>query len=132
MDQEQIKQVILEMFDASGKRGRKWFFPKNVDNHYKILANMTLKELLIYVFPALLISAGIGFIPPYHSIVFWLIKAFFIVFIIVIPVVYVNYRPVKFRENIRARDYIREMIEYRKKKKIYFVKPKNRFLDVDN
>ncbi|MCM3603123.1 hypothetical protein M3175_20500 [Robertmurraya korlensis] len=129
MDQEQVKQALLEMIDSNGKRGRKWFFPKNVDNQYKILANMTLKELLLYVFPALLISAGIGFIPPYNSIVFWLIKAFFIVFIIVIPVIYVNYRPVKYRENIRSKDFIKEILDYQKKKKIYFVKPKSRFLD---
>lgn len=129
MDQEQVKQALLDMLDSNGKRGRKWFFPKNVDNQYKILANMTLKELLTYILPALLISTGIGFIPPYNSVVFWLVKAFFIVFIIVIPVVYVNFRPVKFRENIRSKDYIKEFIDYRKKKKIYFVKPKNTFLD---
>ena len=129
MDQDQVKQALLEMLDSNGKRGRKWFFPKNVDNQYKILANMTLKEILTYIFPALLISTGIEFIPPYNSIVFWLIKGFFIVFIIVIPVVYVNYRPVKFRDNIRSKNYIKEFLDYRKKKKIYFVKPKNTFLD---
>ena len=107
MDQDQVKQALLEMLDSNGKRGRKWFFPKNVDNQYKILANMTLKEILTYIFPALLISTGIGFIPPYNSIVFWLIKGFFIVFIIVIPVVYVNYIPVKFRDNNRSKNYIK-------------------------
>lgn len=129
MDQDQVKQALLEMIDSNGKRGRKWFFPKNVDNQYKILANMTLKEILIYIFPAILISIGIGFIPPYNSWVFWFIKAIFIVFIIVIPVVYVNYRPVKFRDNIRSRDFFKEFLDYRKKKKMYFVKPKNTFLD---
>lgn len=129
MDQDQVKQALLEMLDSNGKRGRKWFFPKNVDNQYKILANMTLKEILTYIFPASLISIGIGFIPPYNSVIFWLIKAIFIVFIIVIPVVYVNYRPVKFRDNIRSKDFIKEFLDYRKKKKIYFVKPKNTFLD---
>ncbi|MGG0888917.1 hypothetical protein [Cytobacillus horneckiae] len=129
MEQEQIKQALLELLDSNGKRGRKWFFPKNVDNQYKILANMNLKELLIYILPALLISIGISFIPPYNSTVFWLIKAFFIVFIIVIPVVYVNYRPVKFRDNIRSKDYIKEFVDYQKKKKTYFVKPKDTFLD---
>ena len=129
MDQDQVKQALLDILDSNGKRGRKWFFPKNVDNQYKILANMTLKELVIYIFPALLISAGIGFIPPYNSVLFWLFKTVFIVLIIVIPVVYVNYRPIKFRDNIRSKDFVKEIIEYRKKKKIYFVKPKNKFLN---
>jgi len=129
MDQDQVKQALLEMLDGNEKRGRKWFFPKNVDNQYKILANMTLKELLVYILPALLISIGIGAIPPYSSIVFWLIKAVFIVSIIVIPVVYVNYRPVKFRDNIRAKDFVKEFFDYQKKKKIYFVKPKDKYLN---
>ncbi|MED4041037.1 MULTISPECIES: hypothetical protein [Niallia] len=129
MDQDQVKQALLEMLDGNEKRGRKWFFPKNVDNQYKILANMTLKELLVYILPALLISVGIGAIPPYSSIVFWLIKAVFIVSIIVIPVVYVNYRPVKFRDNIRAKDFVKEFFDYQKKKKIYFVKPKDKYLN---
>ncbi|MFH9203303.1 hypothetical protein ACH4KT_38710, partial [Streptomyces anulatus] len=68
MDQDQVKQVLLELIDGNEKRGRKWFFPKNVDNQYKVLANMTIKELLFYILPALLISVGIGAIPPYNSI----------------------------------------------------------------
>ncbi|MGM0941321.1 MAG: hypothetical protein ACQEWU_10215 [Bacillota bacterium] len=125
MDLEQVKEALLEIIDSNSKKGRKWFFPKNVDNQYKILANMTLKELLIYIAPALLISVGVGFIPPYDSVFFWLIKSVIIVLIIIAPVVYVNYRPVKFRDNIRAKDYIKEFLEYRKKKKIIFIKPKN-------
>ncbi|KYD11472.1 hypothetical protein B4102_2200 [Heyndrickxia sporothermodurans] len=129
MDQEQVKKVLLEMIDSDGKRGRKWFFPKNVDNQYKIFANMTLKEILLYIFPALLLSIGIGCIPPYSSIVFWLIKSLFIVCIIVFPVIYVNYRPVKYRENIRSKDFVKEFLDYKKKQKMYFVKPKNLLKD---
>lgn len=129
MDKDQVKQALLEIIDANEKRGRKWFFPKNVDNQYKVFANMTLKEIIFYIVPAFLISIGIAAIPPYNSIIFWLIKSFFIVFIITIPVVYVNYRPIKYRDNIRSKDYIEEFIEYQKKQKIYFVKPKDRFLD---
>lgn len=129
MDQDQVKQVLLELIDGNEKRGRKWFFPKNVDNQYKVLANMTIKELLFYILPALLISVGIGAIPPYNSIGFWLIKSVFIVLIIILPVIYVNYRPVKFRDNIRAKDFIKEFLDYQKKKKMYFVKPKDKFLN---
>lgn len=129
MDQDQVKEALLEILDSNGKRGRKWFFPKNVDNQYKILANMTLKEIAMFILPALLISVGLACIPPYNSIPFWLIKSVFIVFIIVIPVIYVNYRPVKYRENIRSKDFIKEYFEYQKKKKMYFVKPKKSFFN---
>lgn len=127
MEQEEFKQLLIEVLDSNGKKGRKWFFPKNVDNQYKILANMTLKEIALYIIPAILISAGIACIPPFNSIAFWLIKSVLIVFIIVVPVVYVNYRPVKYRDNIRSKDLIKEYLEYHRKKKIYFVKAKNTF-----
>jgi len=128
MDQDQVKQALLELIDSDTRKGRKWFFPKNVDNQYKIFMNMTFKELVLFVLPSLLLSGGIAFIPPYSSVVFWLIKSFLIVFILVIPVFYVNYRPVKFRENLRAKDFIKEFLDYRKKKKMYFVRPKDRSL----
>ncbi|MCM3113650.1 hypothetical protein [Lederbergia lenta] len=129
MNQEQVKDALLELLDSNGKRGRKWFFPKNVDNQYKILANMTLKELVFYILPALILSAGIGFIPPRNSIAFWAVKSIVIVFIIVIPIIYVNYRPVKLRDNIRSKDFLKEYFDYRKKKKMYFVKPKSKLID---
>ncbi|AIF68393.1 hypothetical protein GZ22_18325 (plasmid) [Terribacillus saccharophilus] len=128
MDQDQIKQALLELIDSDTRKGRKWFFPKNVDNQYKIFMNMTFKELALFVLPSLLLSGGIAFIPPYSSTVFWFIKSFLIVFILVIPVFYVNYRPVKFRENLRAKDFIKEILDFRKKKKMYFVRPKDRSL----
>ncbi|SEO07259.1 hypothetical protein SAMN04489762_3416 [Terribacillus saccharophilus] len=128
MDQDQIKQALLELIVSDTRKGRKWFFPKNVDNQYKIFMNMTFKELALFVLPSLLLSGGIAFIPPYSSTFFWFIKSFLIVFILVIPVFYVNYRPVKFRENLRAKDFIKEILDFRKKKKMYFVRPKDRSL----
>ncbi|KGX85183.1 hypothetical protein [Pontibacillus litoralis] len=126
MEQDQIKQVLYEMFDLNNKKGREWFFPKNVDNQYKVFANMTLKEIVYFLLPAFLLSGGLAAIPPYNSWLFWIIKAIFIILIILIPVVYIHYRPVKHRDNIRAKDYIKEVLEYQKKKKLYFMKPKNR------
>lgn len=128
MDQDQIRQTLVEILDSDGKKGRRWFFPKNVDNKYKLFLNLTFKELAMFLFPSILIGVGVASIPPYSSIVFWLIKSLLIAFIIVLPVLYANYRPVKFRENIRSKEYIKEILDYRKKKKMYFVKPKDRSL----
>ncbi|WP_079707722.1 hypothetical protein [Paraliobacillus ryukyuensis] len=129
MNAEDLKKLFLEMLDVDGKRGRKWFFPQNVDSQYKIFGSITLKELLVLVIPAFIVSIIIGAIPPYSSWVFWIIKSLFIVAIIIIPVVFVNYRPVKHRNNIRAKDHLKELLEYRKKKKTYFVRPKNKIID---
>jgi hypothetical protein len=126
MEQDQIKQALLDLIDSNSRKGRKWFFPKNVDNQYKIFMNMTFKELAMYVAPAFVLSGLIAIIPPYSSVFFWLIKSALIVTILVLPVFYVNYRPVKFRENIRAKDFFKECLHYYKRKKVYFVKPKDR------
>lgn len=127
MDQDLVKEALMEIIDLGGKKGRKWFFPKNVDNQYKVFANMTLKEIAKYILPALVLCGGIAFIPPYTSVAFWIIKLLFVALIITAPVLYVNYRPVKHRENIRTKDFIKEYLDYKQKQKNYFIKPKNRF-----
>jgi len=124
---EEIKEALIEIIGDGSRRGRKWFFPKNVDNKYKVFANMTVKELAVYGIPSVALSVGIGFIPPYDSVTWWIIKGLLIALIIVSVVVYVNYRPVKGRDNIRTKDYIKELIEYRHKQKIYYTRPKERF-----
>lgn len=132
MDKDEIINAIIDALDGGRRRGRRWFFPKNVNNKYNVVLNMTLKELLIYVLPSLIISTGIAFIPPYSSIVFWLIKGFVIALLIVIPIVYVNYRPVKHRDNIRTNDFIKETVNYSKKQKVYYLKPKEMYKVVNN
>lgn len=127
MDQDTFKQMLLEVI-GENERGRKWFFPKNVDNQYKVIANMTLKELGMYILPAFLISLLIGFIPPYSSIGFWFVKFVFIILVLFIPIFYVSFRPVKQRDNIRSKDFLKEYITYKNKKKIYYLKPKDRGL----
>lgn len=129
MNQDQVKEVLLELLDGNEKRGRKWFFPKNVDNQYKVFLNMTVKEIAVYILPAILISVGIAALPPYSSVIFWMIKLLFIVVIITIPVFFVNYRPIKQRDNIRSQDYLKEILNNSKKKKVYFMKPKDKFIE---
>jgi len=127
VERDEFKQAFLELLDSDWKKGRKWFFPKNVDNQYIVIANMTLKDLGTFIVPSFAVSFGVASIPPYHSVALWLIKAFLIVFIIVIPLAYVTYRPIKYRDNIRSKDFVKEYIDYYKKPKVYFVKPKNNF-----
>ncbi|GAF66454.1 ABC transporter permease protein [Bacillus sp. TS-2] len=124
MDKEILKQAIAEMFVSGSKKGRKWFFPKNVSNEYKVFGNMTVKELFKFMVPAVLLCIGIGSIPPYSSVVFWIIKGLFIIIVITIPIFYINYRPVKYRENIKTKDFINEFLGYQNKQKVFFVKPR--------
>lgn len=129
MDKEIIKDAIVELLGESSYKGRKWFFPKNVDNKYKIFGNVTVKELFTVIAPFFLIAAGVAAIPPYSTILFWIFKFFIVALLILIPTVYLNYRPIKNRENIRTKDWIKEVIEYRKKQKVFFIEPKNKGVD---
>ncbi|WP_039076283.1 hypothetical protein [Bacillus sp. MSP13] len=129
MDKENVKEAIVELLGESSYKGRKWFFPKNVDNKYKIFGNVTVKELFTVIAPFILLAVGVAALPPYSSIFFWIFKFFMVVLLILIPTIYINYRPVKYRENIRTKDWIKEVIEYRKKQKVYFINSKDKGVD---
>lgn len=123
-DLEDVKSALQELLDQGGKNGRSWFFPRNVDNRYKLIANLTLGEIVQYFLPAFLMIIGLCFIPPYNSVWLWIVKFLLIIIILLIPMVYVMYRPVKERDNIRTKDFIREQMVYRQKQKVYYKKPK--------
>ncbi|MFA1782407.1 hypothetical protein ACDX77_19220 [Bacillus velezensis] len=127
MDKEAVRDALAELIGESYK-GRKWFFPRNVDNRYKVFGNVTVKEMFTILAPFFLLAAGLAWLPPYSSVLFWIIKFFLIVLLISAPVVYISYRPIKHRENIRTKDWIKEVIVYRKKQKMFFIKPKNKEL----
>lgn len=105
---------------------KKWFFPKNVDNKYKVFLNLTLGELVKFLIPAAASSVLIAFIPPYSSVFLWILKLIFIVVIISTVMIYTLYRPVADRENIRTKDFLKEFLEFKDSQKIFFKKPRDR------
>lgn len=131
MDLDVLRKNLFDLLDSGGKNGRKWFFPQNVSNQYKVIAGLTLGELIKYFLPALIITVGICFIPPISSVVLWVFKIIIIMIIVVILMVYVMYRPVQGRDNIRTKDLIKEHVHYIKKQKIYYKKPKSTSLKGD-
>lgn len=127
----EIKEGLLELLNEGGGNRRKWFFPRNVDSSYKLIANLTLGEIVKYILPALLLIVGICFIPPQNSVFLWIIKSIFIVILILVPLFYVMYRPVKGRDNIRTKDLIKEHFMFYQKQKVYYKKPKRKPWDVN-
>lgn len=109
---------------------KSWFFPKNVDNKYKVFFNMTLLELIKFLVPAVVLSLLIASIPPYSSVILWIVKLIFIAIILSIDLFYVLYRPIPERDNIRTKDFIESFIKFKDSQKIYFVRPKNRLGNV--
>lgn len=123
---EDIRKLLLEILGQSTAKGRRWFFPKNVDKKYKIFLNMTFKDIVTCIVPAALICIIILAIPPLSSVIFWIIKVILVIIIFSLALLYVNYRPVPSRDNIRTRDFIKEIVEYQKSQKVYFIKPKEK------
>ncbi|AMM99556.1 hypothetical protein UP12_19280 (plasmid) [Bacillus pumilus] len=123
-----VDERLKKIFTGTGNNAREWYFPENVDNKYKIFGNVTVKTLFTIIVPFFLLALSVVVIPPFSSIGLWIAKFIIVVFLILAPSVYVMYRPVKHRDNIHMRDFIREYFTYRKKQKVYFVKSKNREL----
>ena len=46
MDNEQLKQGILELLNADTEKGKMWFFPSNVSESYTVLLGLNLKQTL--------------------------------------------------------------------------------------
>ncbi|MEK5460967.1 hypothetical protein NST36_19190 [Bacillus sp. FSL R5-0293] len=124
-----VEEIIFQMINPNKQKGREWYFPENIDNQYKVFANATVKDLFLVIVPFFSAAIGIASIPPYDSVLFWIIKSIFMIPLLIVPLIWVNYRPVSSRKNIRMKDYLKEVLEYRKKQKIYFRKQKSKELN---
>lgn len=107
------------------KKGKKIYFPENVDANYGVIFGLTLKELLLYIAPTLIIGLVIVAIPP-HSIVFIFIKAFVVIVIITIVLASLAARPVKNRPNIRYSQYLDLRKQYRNRQKLFYIQRKRK------
>lgn len=125
---EIVKKALLEILsedEAIGK-GKKFFFPKNVEQGYNLIPGLTIKDAVKYIFPSALMAAALAAIPPYNSVVFWVIKFIFILLILCTSFCIVLLRPVKGRNNIKVMDFLKSWYSFCVKQKIYYIKPKRK------
>lgn len=102
------------------KQGQKVFiFPENIKSHYSVIFGLTLKEILLFVLPAMLVGIVILVIPPYNVTSF-MIKIFFAVLIVTITIAVITTSPVKYRENIKLLPYLKLKRGYSKRQQLYF------------
>lgn len=126
-NKEDIREALLELLgEEETRKGKKFIFPKNVESSYNLIPGVTFKDVLKIIGPAALLSIIIAVIPPYNSIGFWIIKFIIILIILVFAFVITILRPITSRPNIRTTDYIKWRINFIKKQKVYYLKPKNR------
>lgn len=127
-DKENLKKILLELLgeDENGRTGKKFFFPGNVEKGYNIVQGLSIIDVARFIIPSLLISVIIIIIPPYMSVIFWIIKAIFVCIFLSMGFIMAILRPVKNRSNIKCLDYIKMRILFSSKQKIYYIKPKDR------
>lgn len=98
---------------------KKFIFPENIDSKYSIFLGLSLKELLIYVLPALVVGLVIIAFPPY-SFYGVFIKLFVVLIIITIIIAVISSNPIKDRPNVRLLPYLKLKRQYNKRQNLYF------------
>lgn len=108
------------------KEDEKIYFPQNVSKEYQIVKGLGVKELIRYVLPAILIFISIVVLPPYNSVLFWIVKAMIFTILAVGVVVMIIGTPIHARKNITMEMYIKQEKAYKKRQKVFFVEKKDK------
>lgn len=134
MQEEELKEALAKLFasDANSYEERTFFFPRVGDASYKIVGGMSGKELMKYIAPCMIIAIIIMLIPPYSSLVLWIIKLFLFAIFLTIGVLFALLRPISVRPNIRLSDYLKNEIDFLKRQKVFILaKKKNKYEGVE-
>src|SRR5665648_143070 len=127
-DKEDLRKALLELLgeEENGRIGKRFFFPQNVEKGYNIIQGLSLTDIVKFIVPSVLVSAIILLMPPYMSLLFWIVKSVFACVILGIGFILAIARPVKYRNNIKFLNYIKMRISFLSKQKLYYIRPKDR------
>jgi len=127
-DKEEFKKTLLELLgeNETVRTGKKFFFPENVEKGYNIIQGLSVTDFAKFIIPSVFISLIVVLLPPYSSVIFWIIKVVLIILISTVGFILAIARPIKSRNNIKYFDYIKTRISFSRKQKMYYIKPKDR------
>ena len=109
-------------------KGKKFVFPENVESGYGIFLGITLKELLLYLMPPIVIGLIIVALPP-HNVWLMLFKFMLLLIVLIIILAFLSSRPIRHRPNIRFQDYVKLRNQFMSRQKLFYIRKKqNRFL----
>lgn len=110
-------------------KGKKFIFPENVESGYGIFLGITLKELLFYLVPPVVVGLIVIALPP-HNVWLLLFKLMLLLIVLIIILAFLSSRPVRHRPNIRFQDYLKLRNQFTNRQKLFYVrKKKGRFLE---
>lgn len=101
------------------KGEKKFIFPENISSGYGIFLGLSLKELLIYVIPPLIIGIIVLLLPP-HTITVTVIELVILVLVLTIILAVLSSNPVKSRNNIRLPQHLKMKNNYSSRQHLFF------------
>lgn len=108
-------------------KGKKFVFPENVESGYGIFLGITLKELVLYLAPPIVVGLIVVALPP-HNVWLMLFKLMLLLIVLIIILAFLSSRPIRHRPNIRFQDYLKLRNQYGSRQKLFYVRKKDRFL----
>lgn len=125
-EKEELREVLKELLgEKESRKGKTFVFPDNVDRSYNIVKGLSLMNFFRYILPAVVISAIILFIPPY-SLGFMMVKLFFMALLLLGSLTFAVLRPISARPNITYSIYLKRIIHYNNRQKMFFMKSNKR------
>jgi len=127
-DKEELRKTLLALLgeEQNGRTGKKFFFPENVEKGYNIIQGLSLTDMARFIVPSVLLATMIMFMPPYMSLVFWIVKSVFVCLILSTGFILAILRPIKSRNNIKCMDYLKMRYSFLSKQRMYYIRPKDR------
>lgn len=106
----------------------KLYFPRNVSIHYQLfgIEGLGWPAIKRYILPTLGIMICFFIIPPYKSLLFWIVKIIVLVFAVIFNIFMIMLKPVPARKNINLETWIAYQRNYSKRQKEYFINKKDR------
>lgn len=102
---------------------KKFIFPENIDSKYNVFLGLSLREILIYVVPAVIVGLVFIAFPP-HNFTAIIIKVFISIIVVTMVIAIISSNPIKDRPNVRLIPYMKLKGQYSKRQNLYFKKTK--------
>ncbi|MFL0198054.1 hypothetical protein ACJDU8_21170 [Clostridium sp. WILCCON 0269] len=126
VDKEDVKEALIEILDESGEQreGKKFVFPRNVEASYNLIPGLTLMDVFKYVTIPVIVGLLIFAVPPYDIVALWIIKLMIALPIVAFGFVAAIGRPVRYRNNIRFIEHMRDKLSFKSRQKLYYLRPR--------
>lgn len=96
-----------------------FIFPENVDSSYGVFLGLSVKELVLYVLPVVVIGLLFIVLPPHHF-TFVLTKVILVVFLLTIVLAVLSSKPVAYRNNVKLTHYLKLKANYGNRQHLFF------------